>query len=591
MGNKHNEYTNEQKELKKSYYELLSKNFKRHYDDNFDDIFNLNYSLFRKDFEKNFVNQRISERPVVPHFIPWKLFLTQQLNYIAEQNGVLWAHSLSELISSENFPEQTKFQNLFFYQEYRILTNPKLTIKDEFIPEEFGYINNIKAKDYSNDIDDPLLEPLSLDPLAKKMHANISNKLMSSFLSADSGNSYNSSNKQNPNVEYKYNKTKIKEYMDIFKQHLSIKEHPINFVIIQFINQFIPKVNEVIDFYKKYSEDNKKGCEEKAEDIIKQLQEFIVLIQLVIKLFYSRSISYSYFRDEKDEFLNLVCFLVFNNDKLYKKIFELLELKNLENKKKLEEKYQILGNLLPEEIGIKERFCLNKKTKDYMETLKKEKESSEDTDKIDSEVKLENKLTIHINGEEKIIADEEDINPVLEKEKSSEVKGSINDSVNLNRSRLSSDNFKITSESGKLNIFTKDIFKYMDIDPNEPYNEAIIYLRKIIDFKVPLEKLIVVSSTSNLITECVNKYWKSMEKYIKPEMLSIDVDELMTIFIYIIYKCKMPLLFVHADFINYFVTPATKSSMIGYYYNTLRGSLDFLLEINSKDQFLKESIE
>ena len=82
-----------------------------------------------------------------------------------------------------------------------------------------------------------------------------------------------------------------------------------------------------------------------------------------------------------------------------------------------------------------------------------------------------------------------------------------------------------------------------------------------------------------------------MEKYIKPEMLSIDVDELMTIFIYIIYKCKMPLLFVHADFINYFVTPATKSSMIGYYYNTLRGSLDFLLEINSKDQFLKESIE
>ena len=246
MGNKHNEYTNEQKELKKSYYELLSKNFKRHYDDNFDDIFNLNYSLFRKDFEKNFVNQRISERPVVSHFISWKFFLTQQLNIIAEQNGVLWAHSLSELISSENFPEQTKFQNLFFYQEYRILTNPKLTIKDEFIPEEFGYINNIKAKDYSNDIDDPLLEPLSLDPLAKKMHANISNKLMSSFLSADDGNSYNSSNKQNPNVEYKYNKTKIKEYMDIFKQHLSIKEHPINFVIIQFINQFIPKVNEVM---------------------------------------------------------------------------------------------------------------------------------------------------------------------------------------------------------------------------------------------------------------------------------------------------------------------------------------------------------
>ena len=81
-----------------------------------------------------------------------------------------------------------------------------------------------------------------------------------------------------------------------------------------------------------------------------------------------------------------------------------------------------------------------------------------------------------------------------------------------------------------------------------------------------------------------------MKKYIQPSMLSIDADELMTIFMYIIYKSHMPLLFVHADFINYFTSPTTKSTMIGYYYTTLQGCLDFLLEIDNKTKFTKESI-
>ena len=96
-----------------------------------------------------------------------------------------------------------------------------------------------------------------------------------------------------------------------------------------------------------------------------------------------------------------------------------------------------------------------------------------------------------------------------------------------------------------------------------PYWKAIEFMKKLSDFKVPLEKLIIIASISSLITECENECWKNLERFIQPSMLSFDADELMTIFIYIIYKCHMPLLFVHADFIKYFTSPTTKSTMIG----------------------------
>ena len=61
---------------------------------------------------------------------------------------------------------------------------------------------------------------------------------------------------------------------------------------------------------------NERECQIKSNKVIKYLQDFIVLIQNVIKLFYSRSITYYYFKDEKDEFLNLVSYIIFKSDKI-----------------------------------------------------------------------------------------------------------------------------------------------------------------------------------------------------------------------------------------------------------------------------------
>ena len=585
-----NNFTDEEKSLKSSYYNLLSKNLKNRYDNNHYDLFNQNYALFKKDFDKSYINQRILAIPLAQSYISWKSYLLYHLRYLEKENGYIWAHSLYEILSSENFPEQVKFQNLFFYQEHQILSNLKMKINSEFDFEDFGYTNMIKEKDYISNVEEPLLEQTPQDPFYI-VKSKISNTLMASFISGGS-DSFNSSLKKDPNKEYHFNKNKIKEYMDIFRQHLSIKEHPINFVIMEFFNQFIPRIDDVIKLYKTDYKDKKLSCEEKALDIITQLQEFMVLIQIVIKIFYSRSISYAYFRDEKDEFLNLVSFIIFNNDKIYKKFFELFELMNKENEEILESKFNLLGDLTPEEIGIKPEFCLNQKTNELIERLKEEKKNLPKSEKdSDNNNNNNDRLTLNINGEEKIINDETDIDTIPVKEnKEKEIQQSTN-TINTNSSRLTMENFKITSDTGKLNIFTNDLFKStVNFESNEPYYEAILYIKKIKDFKVPLQKLIVVASLSNVITGCVNKFWKNMENIIKPEMLSIDSDELMTIFIYIIYKCKIPSIFVHADFINYFTTPTTKATMVGYYYITFRGCLDFLLNIKSKNDFIKESI-
>ena len=584
-----NNFTDEEKSLKSSYYNLLSKNLKNRYDNNHYDLFNQNYALFKKDFDKSYINQRILAIPLAQSYISWKSYLLYHLRYLEKENGYIWAHSLYEILSSENFPEQVKFQNLFFYQEHQILSNLKMKINSEFDFEDFGYTNMIKEKDYISNVEEPLLEQTPQDPFYI-VKSKISNTLMASFISGGS-DSFNSSLKKDPNKEYHFNKNKIKEYMDIFRQHLSIKEHPINFVIMEFFNQFIPRIDDVIKLYKTDYKDKKIYCEEKALDIITQLQEFMVLIQIIIKIFYSRSISYAYFRDEKDEFLNLVSFIIFNNDKIYKKFFELFELMNKENEEILESKFNLLGDLTPEEIGIKPEFCLNQKTNELIEKLKEETKNLPKSEKDLDNNNNNDRLTLNINGEEKIINDETDIDTIPVKEnKEKEIQQSTN-TINTNSSRLTMENFKITSDTGKLNIFTNDLFKStVNFESNEPYYEAILYIKKIKDFKVPLQKLIVVASLSNVITGCVNKFWKNMENIIKPEMLSIDSDELMTIFIYIIYKCKIPSIFVHADFINYFTTPTTKATMVGYYYITFRGCLDFLLNIKSKNDFIKESI-
>ena len=136
----------------------------------------------------------------------------------------------------------------------------------------------------------------------------------------------------------------------------------------------------------------------------------------------------------------------------------------------------------------------------------------------------------------------------------------------------------LQKKTKKKNIFLSKI----------PYLDAINYLKQIDTYRAPLEKLIVIALISVIITDCVDKYWESLKKDLPGKFLNIDADELMSIYLYIIYKLKRPELFVQLDFIKYFTTNQTKQSMIGYYYTALEGCLNFILSLENKSSFLRD---
>ena len=63
------------------------------------------------------------------------------------------------------------------------------------------------------------------------------------------------------------------------------------------------------------NKENNKECMKKRREIIKEIQNFIEIKQVVLKLFYSKSINYKYFIDEKDEIINLLSYILFNIQK------------------------------------------------------------------------------------------------------------------------------------------------------------------------------------------------------------------------------------------------------------------------------------
>jgi hypothetical protein len=120
-----------------------------------------------------------------------------------------------------------------------------------------------------------------------------------------------------------------------------------------------------------------------------------------------------------------------------------------------------------------------------------------------------------------------------------------------------------------------------------PYETAIQLLKQIRRYKTPFEKMMIIASISNEITDCINDFWTEMENYIKKDFLGIEAEQIMTIFIYIIIQSGLTDIFVHCKMIKYFTTCTTKSSMIGYYYSTIEASITYIKTLKNVDELFQ----
>ena len=386
---------------------------------------------------------------------------------------------------------------------------------------------------------------------------------------------------------------------DLIKENSSIssssKEDIITFIIKN-------KLEDKID-------DELKGeINYKKRQVIKDIQSFIDTTSISLKLFYSKSINYQLFISEKDEFINLISYFLFKENDFYNNIFNLFELSNIEKYKKLRDKKNSLGELSTKDAGINQKFRLdenNKKNIDVHSNEKKEKPGIiQYFEKIDEFKERYASFNEKVSKESSNFSKQKfDFTYSFDyNNKKNKIKNNKNKEKSIQRSNTITTYKEFSEIINKNNTTLKEKLEAdMDNNPstidfpeikdsknelNIPYGEAIYYFKNIKDYNIPLDKLTIIALVSVLITDCIDEFWKTEMENLDSKFLKVDADELISIYLYIIYNLDLPSLYTQLDFIENFTGSITKQSMIGYYFTSVVGSLEFIMSSDKKEDLL-----
>ena len=386
---------------------------------------------------------------------------------------------------------------------------------------------------------------------------------------------------------------------DLIKENSSIssssKEDIITFIIKN-------KLEDKID-------DELKGeINYKKMQVIKDIQSFIDTTSISLKLFYSKSINYQLFISEKDEFINLISYFLFKENDFYNNIFNLFELSNIEKYKKLRDKKNSLGELSTKDAGINQKFRLdenNKKNIDVHSNEKKEKPGIiQYFEKIDEFKERYASFNEKVSKESSNFSKQKfDFTYSFDyNNKKNKIKNNKNKEKSIQRSNTITTYKEFSEIINKNNTTLKEKLEAdMDNNPstidfpeikdsknelNIPYGEAIYYFKNIKDYNIPLDKLTIIALVSVIITDCIDEFWKTEMENLDTKFLKVDADELISIYLYIIYNLDLPSLYTQLDFIENFTGSITKQSMIGYYFTSVVGSLEFIMSSDKKEDLL-----
>ena len=643
------------KKIEKKYFSMIDTVLSKKNFMNYTLKDNLKICLSEKNFEQATENS-VQYFTLIPgeeptNFINWLDFIYQ---YLYKENTIerYWASQMVEELDQEIFFSENKYLSEFFFEEFELENVPECLSKDS--------INSKKPS-----------KKLNFD----STYLNVTQNLGGSFMT----NSNVFEEADEANLKYKHFRNKVKGYINKFKQQILNLDHPINRVTQIFVKIWVGYAEVKIDSLKrKYKDlDNKNQIDEinlTVDEMTQELQRFVVHLQIALKLFYSRTINYSYFNEEKDELINLITTLLFRTGNIYNTVFDLYKLSLDQNIRKMARNFLDLKKVNPEELGIDRQYCLNFVSLEFQEEIleKKLKEMEGKSSSINNEendIELEKKkigiileivkdnkkkvpkfgdreldeTNVNLNYEENfdlIINDVE--NP--EDNNKSIMLGNINIELgsrkvsllpkdelyggnNLNESSyLLEDNYDDENENDictNENLQKAGTNKTMIIrttdETNEkkkkikmpqmekifnrisytrtknieylsyPYETVIQLLKQIKKFKTPFEKMMRFASISSEITECINDFWKDLSGYIDSNLLNLEIDQLMAIFIYIIIHAQIPDIGVHCKMIKSFTTCITKASMIGYYYSTVEASVQYIASIKNAKELIKEN--
>ena len=569
---------------KKSYYELLRKNMKKSYDLIETNEFNQEFSFKISQF--NSTKKRTKNFDIlIGETFDWKFYLLNKLEKKLNAIGN-WENELNTFIETE-FTDKKTYENYFlenniFLNQFYLRNNPQQALND------------------SKGLHEPLLT-LLFDTNEIETYFNEISKLPDRLRTFTNGKLRNSEksflsenilDEKNQNKYYSY---QVRKHIDLIRRQLDNPKHPIYIIIKKFSEIYFNYLNKCYDKVKNNEDINKKT----KDSVIKDIQDFIDIIAIALKLFYMKSINYDYFEHEKDEFINLVCQILFNQKNFEKELFKFFELSNKEKQSQFKQKKKVLGDITPKDVGISIKFRLDKETENFKknnnygnESIKEETgivKYFKDLD-IEVEEKLRRSFRIEVGELEMVSSfnDQRKMNLFVSDRSRAESidKNFIYKPKKKNNKRESTESISSYKEfSEKYNnssFFSEFDIKIEKDDIHNPYGKAIEFIELIKYYKTPLEKLSIIALESALITTSVNSFWKE-QKNLPNNFLRIDADELLSIYLYIICKMNTDTIFTQLDYIQNFIGLASKQSLVGYFYTTVEGCIKFLISAKSKE--------
>ena len=636
-----------QESSKSSYYKFMRKELKKSYDNIISNDFNKNYSLQMSKFnsekkKKKYIDDDEGD------IIDWKIFL---LNQFSTSDKKSWKYSIFNFIKNEHDYKVQNYEiyfleNEIFMNQFSLLINPKLYMKNRideenpilylFSKEELEEYTEIKDKfeDYNinkNNEEEEINEKeimLEIDDVedAKGKLKRHKSKILNITKSMEGLYSFESLKTFNEKNINEINTYKIREHITLIRSQLNKENHPILKIIKKFSENYAQIIKIRYESIKKINDIGK--INDVKNKIIKDIQTFVEIISVGLKLFYSKTINYEIFVSERDEFINLICYFLFKDDNFYINLFSFFELSNKEKYNSFKLKKIDLGQLEPQDCGVSPKFCLNKITKeikdkelynensntykvktgivDYFEKLDLNQEkynisfynnmySAEGIKDISTinkknnfksfyDTKTENRKSKFKKG--KIIKEEikEETDSIKHCSTISSYKEFSQQLKSLNESIIEKYEEEMNNNPSGLNI---PKINNENNENNIPYYEEMKYIQTIKDYNFPLDKLTIIALTSVIITKSVDNFWKGINIKNPKKFLNIDADELLSIYLYIIYNINLPSIYTELDFINYFTGSITKQSMIGYYYTTIEGCLNFIMSAKCKEDFIK----
>ena len=636
-----------QESSKSSYYKFMRKELKKSYDNIISNDFNKNYSLQMSKFnsekrKKKYISDDEGD------IIDWKIFL---LNQFSTSDKKSWKYSIFNFIKNEHDYKVQNYEiyfleNEIFMNQFSLLINPKLYMKNRideenpilylFSKEELEEYTEIKDKfeDYNinkNNEEEEINEKeimLEIDDVedAKGKLKRHKSKILNITKSMEGLYSFESLKTFNEKNINEINTYKIREHITLIRSQLNKENHPILKIIKKFSENYAQIIKIRYESIKKINDIGK--INDVKNKIIKDIQTFVEIISVGLKLFYSKTINYEIFVSERDEFINLICYFLFKDDNFYINLFSFFELSNKEKYNTFKLKKIDLGQLEPQDFGVSPKFCLNKITKeikekelynensntykvktgivDYFEKLdlNQEKYNISFYNNMYSAEGIKDISTINKKNNFKSFYDTKTENPKSKFKKGKIIKEEIKEETDSIKHCSTISSYKEFSQQLK-SLNESIIEKYeeeMNNNPsglnipkinnennenNIPYYEEMKYIQTIKDYNFPLDKLTIIALTSVIITKSVDNFWKGINIKNPKKFLNIDADELLSIYLYIIYDINLPSIYTELDFINYFTGSITKQSMIGYYYTTIEGCLNFIMSSKCKEDFIK----